>query len=445
MVNFKTNRTFSVGGPALPDVEGIGPMLHLSAMRGTEQLSTPYTYELWLTTPADPQLPAEILANLDLKAMLGKELTVTIQLDGMGSFVAGMAGQAGAANRGAGTREISGIVTAASYVDQLNRQCRYRVVLEPWLALARERTDYRIFQRKSVLDILREVFGSYWYSFEMRVGRTYRPLRYQVQYGESDFAFAQRLMEEHGIAWFFEHSQGVHRLVLVDGPGAYRSVESVAYQTLEYYPPGRKIDREHVDRFEATERLRSGVWTTDDFDFEKPGATLTAQNSLPRETAHNQLERYEWPGRSTCPIAARRRDCRTAGCRQCLTAGFDRVASVEAADLTARPDCLRARSASPARSARRSRPVPSSSRPVRWPTRQPGRWPASRCPRPDRRTAAIPARPARCSARRRPRRPTRPDPRNWAAPARPASLPAPRPLRPARCSSAPRPTTGRDT
>ncbi|WP_258398764.1 contractile injection system protein, VgrG/Pvc8 family, partial [Burkholderia multivorans] len=89
---------------------------------------------------------------------------------------------------------------------------------EPWLALARERTDFRIFQRKSVLDILREVFGSYWYSFEMRVGRTYRPLRYQVQYGESDFAFAQRLMEEHGIAWFFEHSQGVHRLVLVDGP-----------------------------------------------------------------------------------------------------------------------------------------------------------------------------------------------------------------------------------
>ncbi|MCO1357311.1 phage late control D family protein [Burkholderia multivorans] len=296
MVNFTTNRTFSVSGPALPDLEGIGAMLHLSAMRGTEQLSTPYTYELWLTTPADPRLPAEMLANLDLKAMLGKELTVTIQLDGMGSFVAGMAGQAGAANRGAGTREISGIVTAASYVDQLNRQCRYRVVLEPWLALARERTDYRIFQRKSVLDILREVFGSYWYSFEMRVGRTYRPLRYQVQYGESDFAFAQRLMEEHGIAWFFEHSQGVHRLVLVDGPGAYRSVESVAYQTLEYYPPGRKIDREHVDRFEATERLRSGVWTTDDFDFEKPGATLTAQNSLPRETAHNQLERYEWPG-----------------------------------------------------------------------------------------------------------------------------------------------------
>ncbi|KVG62228.1 type VI secretion system tip protein TssI/VgrG [Burkholderia pseudomultivorans] len=296
MVNFETNRTFSVGGPALPDLEGIGAMLHLSAMRGTEQLSTPYTYELWLTTPDDPRLPADMLANLDLEAMLGKELTVTIQLDGMGSFVAGMAGHAGAANRGAGTREISGIVTAASYVDQLNRQCRYRVVLEPWLALARERTDYRIFQRKSVLDILREVFGSYLYSFEMRVGRTYRPLRYQVQYGESDFAFAQRLMEEHGIAWFFEHSQGVHRLVLVDGPGAYRSVESVAYQTLEYYPPGQKIDREHVDRFEATERLRSGVWTTDDFDFEKPGATLTAQNSLPRETAHNQLERYEWPG-----------------------------------------------------------------------------------------------------------------------------------------------------
>ncbi|WP_175015132.1 type VI secretion system Vgr family protein, partial [Burkholderia lata] len=296
MLNFKTNRTFSVSGPAQPELEGIASLLHLSAIQGTEQLSTLYAYELWLTTPADPLLPVDLLANLDLKAMLGKELTVTIQLDGMGSFVAGMAGQVGAAHLGAGAREISGVVTAASYVDQLNRQSRYRVVLEPWFALARERTDYRIFQRKNVLDILREVFSPYLYSFEMRVGRTYKPLRYQVQYGESDFAFAQRLMEEHGITWFFEHSQGVHRLVLVDGPGAHRGVESVAYQTLTYYPPGQKIDREHVDHFEATERLKSGVWTTDDFDFEKPGATLTAQNGLPRDTAHNQFERYEWPG-----------------------------------------------------------------------------------------------------------------------------------------------------
>lgn len=296
MLNFKTNRTLSVSGPALPELEGIASLLYLSAIRGTERLSTLYVYELWLTTPADPLLPVDMLANLDLKAMLGKELTVTIQLDGMGSVVTGIAGLTGAANLGAGTREISGVVTAASYVDQLNRQSRYRVVLEPWFALTRERTDYRIFQRKSVLDILREVFGPYLYSFEMRVGRAYEPLRYQVQYGESDFAFAQRLMEEHGITWFFEHSQGVHRMVLVDGPGAYRSVESVAYQTLAYYPPDQKIDREYVDHFEATERLQSGVWTTDDFDFERPGATLTTQNSLPRDTAHNQLERYEWPG-----------------------------------------------------------------------------------------------------------------------------------------------------
>lgn len=132
MLNFKTNRTFSVGGPALPELEGIASVLHLSAIRGTEQLSTLYAYELWLTTPADLLLPVDLLANLDLKVMLGKELTVTIQLDGLGSFAAGMAGRTGAANVGAGTREISGVVTAASYVDQLNRQSRYRVVLEPW-------------------------------------------------------------------------------------------------------------------------------------------------------------------------------------------------------------------------------------------------------------------------------------------------------------------------
>lgn len=305
MTSSKTSRTFSVSGPALPEIAPGLPALHLSAILGKEQLSTLYRYDLWLTTPADPLVRARMqapeLANLDLTSMLGKELTVSIQLEGMGTFVAGALGQAGAAGIGAGTREISGIVTEASYVGELNRHYRYRVALEPWLALAREQSDYRIFQRKSVLEILREVFGRYLYSFEFRVGRLYKPLRYQVQYGETDFAFAQRLMEEHGIAWFYEHSGGVHRLVLVDGPGGHRAVQSVAYQTLEYYPPGHRIDREHVDRFEATETLQSGIWTTDDFDFEKPGATLTAHNSLPRESAHNQLERYEWPGDYTDP------------------------------------------------------------------------------------------------------------------------------------------------
>ncbi|OJA52468.1 type IV secretion protein Rhs, partial [Burkholderia ubonensis] len=215
---------------------------------------------------------------------------------GMGSFVPGMPGVSGAAQIGQGKREISGIVTGASFEGQLNRQCRYRLTMQPWIYLADQRSDYRIFQNKSVDEIIDDVLKAYSYSYDKRLSGRYPKLVYQVQYGETDFAFIQRLMQEHGIYWFFEHSNKVHRMVLVDHLGAHKPVDSAAYRTLRYYPPGHKIDMEHVDVFNMTERIQSGRWTTNDFDFEKPNARLGVENALPQDTAHNGLERYEWPG-----------------------------------------------------------------------------------------------------------------------------------------------------
>ncbi|WOD15823.1 type VI secretion system Vgr family protein [Paraburkholderia kirstenboschensis] len=297
MLNFRTPRTFTVSGAALPTLDDGAPALQLRSIRGEEALSKIYEYQLGLVTPLNPLLPDSIAANLDLKAMVGKELTVTVQLDGMGTFVSGMAGTTNAANIGRGEREISGIVTAASLVEQLNRQYRYRLILKPWIVLAERRTDYRIFQNRSVIEIIDEVLKSnYMYSYVKRLGGTYPKLVYQVQYGESDFSFIQRLMEEHGIYWFYEHSKGVHRMVLVDNLGAHKRVVSEAYHTLPYYPPGRKIDTEYVSHFDTTESIQSGIWTTDDFDFTKPRADLAVQNALPQKTAHNQFTVYEWPG-----------------------------------------------------------------------------------------------------------------------------------------------------
>ncbi|KWK73219.1 type IV secretion protein Rhs [Burkholderia ubonensis] len=296
MPNVPAARTVMVGGPALPTTPVGEPALQLSAIHGNEALSEIYAYTLDCLTPPDLTMPEEQAANLDLKAMIGKALTVTVQLDGMGSFVPGMPGVSGAAHIGQGKREISGIVTGASFEGQLNRQCRYRLTMQPWIYLADQRSDYRIFQNKSVDEIIDDVLKAYSYSYDKRLSGRYPKLVYQVQYGETDFAFIQRLMQEHGIYWFFEHSNKVHRMVLVDHLGAHKPVDSAAYRTLRYYPPGHKIDMEHVDVFNTTERIQSGRWTTNDFDFEKPNARLGVENALPQDTAHNGLERYEWPG-----------------------------------------------------------------------------------------------------------------------------------------------------
>jgi type VI secretion system secreted protein VgrG len=264
----------------LPDGK---PALLLNAIQGEESLSTVFTYDISLTTPLD--MPDADASAIDLKALAGTELTVTIELEGMGTFVEGSAGLGGAANIGAGTREISGIVMEAGFVEQLNRQYRYRVLLQPWVALLGLRSDFRIFQRKTVVEILETVFGAYMYSYDLRLSSTYPVLDYQVQYGETDLHFVQRLMAEHGIYWFIEHSDTFHRMVLVDHLGAHRPVKSAAYQTLWYYPPGHKIDREYIDHFDTAGRIQTGIWTTNDYHFKKPKAQLPSCRSDPSRHA----------------------------------------------------------------------------------------------------------------------------------------------------------------
>ncbi|PXW24942.1 type VI secretion system Vgr family protein [Paraburkholderia caballeronis] len=290
-------RTVTVSSAAMPQLLG-RPALEFMSLSGEERLGRLFEYELLLRTPDDYSVPLAISANVDLKALPGKEMTVTIELDGMGEGALG--------GVGAGTREISGLISDAQYLRRENRYNVYRVVLRPWLWLATLTTDYKIFQDKTVIEILDEVLKDYPYPVEKRLdvarygvhgesGRN-EPRAFQVQYGESDFTFVQRLMEEWGIYWFFEHSDGKHRLVLCDHVGAHRKPDSAEYQQLAYLPQGGKIDTEYLSEFTTGESLCSGRYLTSDFDFTRSRADLRSINQQPRDTSWNTLEYYEWPG-----------------------------------------------------------------------------------------------------------------------------------------------------
>ncbi|MGV2289142.1 type VI secretion system tip protein TssI/VgrG [Trinickia sp. YCB016] len=293
------DRTVTVASEAMPRLLGL-PALRFLSMNGTEKLGDldKHYYNLELRTPDDYQVALSVSANLDLKALLGKEMTVAIELDGMGTGSLG--------GVGAGTREISGIVTEAAFARTENRYNVYEIQLRPWLWLATLTTDYKVFQDKTVIDIIDEVLKDYPYPVEKRLdtakyqlqseSERNEPRAFQVQYGETDFHFIQRLMEEWGIYWFFEHSEGKHRLVLCDHIGAHRKSASEAYHALAYHPQGDRVDAEFISRFSIKESLFSGRIVIDDFDFTRPRANLASVDQQPRETSWNMGERYEWPG-----------------------------------------------------------------------------------------------------------------------------------------------------
>jgi type VI secretion system secreted protein VgrG len=264
------------------------PALEFKSLDGREALGQLFEYTVRLQTPDSPLLTEHVTANVPVKQLVGKEFGLCIELDGKGFGTA--------ARTGAGTRQINGLVTRARFVQSENRRGLYEIVLRPWLILATRTSDYRIFQNQTPLEIIEEVLADYSFPTEKRVTHRYPKRVFQVQYGETDFEFITRLMQEFGIYYFFEHKDGAHKLVLVDDVGAHMRFESRAYHTISYYPPGHKIDEEYCNHFCSSENLESGQWVTDDFDFTQPRARLRQVSRMPRNTGNNAQELYKWPG-----------------------------------------------------------------------------------------------------------------------------------------------------
>ena len=94
--------------------------------------------------------------SLSLKDMLGKPVTVRIEQQDLS------------------TRYLNGIVARASLSGRrAERYYGYELIVRPWLWLATRRSDCRIFQNKTVPEIVQEVLPTY--GFRSRTTESYVP------------------------------------------------------------------------------------------------------------------------------------------------------------------------------------------------------------------------------------------------------------------------------
>ena len=260
------DRVVTAHTPLAPD------QLLFRSMHGKEGLSELFEFEVDLLSPN---------TSVDMKAVLGKPLTLEIvTIDGT-------------------PRYINGQITRFTMIgreESSSRYVVYRAVVRPWLWYLTRTSDCKIFQNKSVVDILDEVLGEYGFAFEKKLSASYRQRDYSVQYQETDFAFVSRLMEHEGIYYYFKHEKNQHTLVLADDMGAHDTLPG--YPRIGYLATDRVAEtgREVIDQWEVTEEIRPGTFVVDDFDFKKPKADLLNTRSQPRENDHGRYEMYEWLG-----------------------------------------------------------------------------------------------------------------------------------------------------
>jgi type VI secretion system secreted protein VgrG len=247
--------------------------LKFRSMQGSEGLSRLFEFEVDLLSPS---------AAIDLKSVLGKPLTLEIQTATAGA-----------------PRFLNGQVVRFSMVGReggTSRHTVYRATVRPWLWYLTRSSDNKIFQDKSVVDILEEVFGDYGFAFEKKLSGSYRQWEYCVQYNESDFAFVSRLMELEGIYYYFKHEKNQHTLVLADDVGAHEPMPG--YETINYFAADREVteDMEVIRDWQPSEELRSGSYTVDDFNFTTPKGDLVNVRSQPLGGDNASYEMYEWLG-----------------------------------------------------------------------------------------------------------------------------------------------------
>ena len=214
--------------------------------------------------------------DIDVTTILGKMVTISIS------------------HRDGTERTLSGMVNSFSKGHRKTRFSHYTATIVPHHWLLTQVFQSRIFQHKSVPEILREVLNGFSVSYEIQ--GEFNARNYCVQYRETDFDFAARLMEEEGLFFYFEHTDGEHKMIIANSPQSHQDAPSK--DTIPFY-----VQSSHEEDFVSTirdlwvdSRLQTGAVTLWDHNFQMPMNKLDAQQpSLFTVGENKKLERYDFP------------------------------------------------------------------------------------------------------------------------------------------------------
>jgi len=240
-----------------------GADFQVLAFKGREALNTPFEFELELVSER---------SFLDLESLLHKLAFLQLSPSGTG---------------------IHGLVYSIAQGEAGKRLTRYRISLRPQLAYLAHRVNQRIFQQMTVPQIIAQVLeehGILASEHKFQLSAVYPERIYCVQYDESDLQFVQRLCEEEGIHYHFQHSASGHLLMFGDDQTVFPKLAPVAYQQ----DTGLVADQPVIKRFGLRMTTRTSRTTRRDYDFTKPKIEL---ESDAKSAAKPDLEDYDYPGR----------------------------------------------------------------------------------------------------------------------------------------------------
>jgi type VI secretion system secreted protein VgrG len=247
-------------------LELLGKSYEIRSIKGEERMSSPHRFDLAFNVEStDPLHPDMVVSGPATLVLMRKGYVRRIS-----THVTELVRSA--------TRKLRGGTAGGGEI---------AVTLEPRLAMLKKRIDIRVFRDKTAPQIVTQVLEQMGVSVENRLRDTYVTRPYCVQFRESDYDFAARLLEDEGIFYFLADDGSV---VLGDHPAGYDDrVASLPFR----FGAGLDQNEDSVTAVGMRGLMTAGKVSLRDFNPAHPSLNMDVEADGPTE---NGAEFYDYPG-----------------------------------------------------------------------------------------------------------------------------------------------------
>lgn len=247
-------------------LDGSDYRIAVSNFHAEEKISVPYSITLRLVSEDQIKLD-EVIKSEALLTIAGKDVD----------------------------RYFHGHICNFAMTGRIDRFYTYSATVVPYIWFMNLNKNYRIFQDMTAIDIARKLLeenrvASDEYEFNLK--NDYQKRRYCTQYGESDFRFMCRILEEEGIFFFFEHTKDSHTIIFSDTEDIYEPIDGES--EMEFNTDSNMVaEKETIRDFICNRALCPGKVTHTNYNFKRPSFDMKLNEE--GET-HAEHELYEYPG-----------------------------------------------------------------------------------------------------------------------------------------------------
>jgi type VI secretion system secreted protein VgrG len=240
---------------------------------------------------------------VDFESIIGQRATFRLDLSA-------------AHGEASGPRAWSGIVQE---IDEIASEeqglSTYSLTIVPQLWLLTQRTNCKIFQQITDLNIALSILSEWGIQPLVECGRGQKTRKYRVQYHESDYSFLCRVLEASGVSFLHRQEGDASKLVLVDAPESGKARGEALTHMGE-----PALGTVWATNLRASRRVRHGRVTYSDHDHRLPNRPLLAEAVASKNPVEAKLERYQYmpgafrfgnPGPADTPTADDRGRTRT--------------------------------------------------------------------------------------------------------------------------------------